>query len=109
MIKKFIYNNTVIASIFCGFIVLLLLIVWYFWGKQDILKPQDLVLLATFVAIVWYSLETRLLKNATNIANALQAEPLLVLQYRKKENQDELYVVNYGKGPAFNIDRTYAL
>lgn len=100
--KNFIYNNTFITSIFCGAIVLL--VVFYFGGKEDIIKPQNLILLATFIAIIWYSLETRLLKNATNIANALQAEPLLVLQYRRRGDRDGLYIVNYGKGPAFNIE-----
>lgn len=97
--KRIAYNNTFITSVIAG-IVVFLIVLWIDLSQQT---AQNFILIATFAAIVWYSLETRLLKNATNIANASQTEPLLVLQYRKKENEDKLYIVNYGKGLAFNI------
>ncbi len=103
--KNWIYNHAFTSSIIGG-IVYFLIAFWIeqnFWEKYNSLNLQNFILFATSVAIIWYSLETRLLKNATNIANAIQAEPFLVLQYRKKENKDELYIANYGKGIAFNI------
>jgi len=101
-IKKFIYNNTFISSFAGGIIFLIIIFVVnkFLLSKFIGLKLDELIILATFLAIIWYSLETRLLKNATNTANAIRAEPLLVL--RSKED-GMLCVVNYGNSPAFNI------
>jgi len=102
-IKRFILNHSILSAIF-SILGVLLILLWVsnkeevFW-KQGIFTAQNLILLFTFGAIVWYSIETRLLKNATNIANSIQAEPLLVFKARN----DDLYIVNEGKGVAFNV------
>lgn len=109
-IKDFIYNETLgplISTSVCGIILFLIFfVIDYFFNKEksfSSLNIQNFILLITFIAITWYSIETKLLKNATNIANAIQAEPFLVLQYRITDGKEELFIVNYGKGPAFNI------
>lgn len=82
--------------------LVIFLITFYIMKMKD-LDMQNFILATTFFAIFWYSLETRKLKNATRFANAIQAEPMLVLKYRKEKDGDKLYIKNHGKGVAFNI------
>ncbi len=100
-IEKFIKRQFEITSYseikFTLLIVLIVGAIGIYFGRATF---SDFILLLTFGALLWYSFETKKLKNATNIANAIQAEPLLVLQFKNKH----LYIVNYGKGPAFNIE-----
>lgn len=100
--EKIIYNNTFITSVVGGlaYFLVVLFIEDIYNETFKSLNLNNFILLGTLIAIVWYSLETRLLKNATNVANTIQSEPLLVLQYEG----ENLYIINYGKGPAFNIE-----
>lgn len=100
-LKNIIYGNAFWSTFIGGilFLIIIFILNKYVLIKIVDLKPENLIISATFIAILWYSLETRLLKNATNIANSINSEPFLALQ-----NEDgELFIINYGKGPAFNI------
>lgn len=105
---KEIYNKTVgiinkIPPLILALVVSLVIFGIAFYKMKD-LDRQNFILATTFFAIFWYSLETRKLKNATRFANAIQAEPMLVLKCRKEKDKDELYIKNHGKGTAFNIE-----
>lgn len=63
------------------------------------MKFSDFVLLATLTALLWYSFETRQLKNAARTANELQQLPFFVLIY----NERTLTLKNEGMGMAYNI------
>ncbi len=111
--KKRIYNHvpllTAVISLVLIFFIIFFIELEYLSPKEQdikllkILEPSNIILYLTLGAIVWYSLETKLLKNATNIANAINAEPFVVLQYRKQKAKDKLFIINYGKGVAFNV------
>jgi len=59
----------------------------------------DRILFITFLALLWYSFETRQLKNATRKSNELQQTPLFVLLY----DGNDLILRNEGKGIAYNV------
>lgn len=105
-IKKNIYDHPLLTSFIGGiiFLVVIFLLYHYLFSVigQNKFSSGDLILGATFFGIIWYSLETRLLRIATNITNAIQAEPFLVLQNETRNGKDDLYIINYGKGIAFN-------
>ena len=60
------------------------------------------VLLVTFVAIVWYSLETRWLRKETALQTELQLRPLLTITYVDDVNRP-LYLENIGSGLARDV------
>ncbi|MBU2544951.1 hypothetical protein KKC65_00635 [Patescibacteria group bacterium] len=84
------------------FLVVLILILFgiIFWSLNLFWIFQDLILLATFGTLFWYSLETRQLKNVARTTNELQQLPFFVLIYKEDNN---LTLKNEGKGMAYNI------
>lgn len=59
------------------------------------------ILFLTLLAIIWYSFETHWLREATITATEMVHRPLVILSY-KKEDQN-LYISNVGNGNALEI------
>ncbi|MFA5644436.1 MAG: hypothetical protein WC928_02815 [Patescibacteria group bacterium] len=60
----------------------------------------DSILLLTLGALLWYSFETRQLKNETKTTNEFQISPSFVFIYNEDK---DLILKNVGKGVAYNI------
>lgn len=78
------------------------------WHKY---KPDDfgiLVQIFIFFAILWYSLETRIVKQSTIAQNDIIKRPVIDLYFRPpKEGIDHKYYFalrNIGKGVAYNVE-----
>jgi hypothetical protein len=81
----------------------ILLIVLFICGVLDfwcfkifIESSNDFILFITFLAILWYSWETKKLREETASQKHLNVYPFLVI----KEHNNGLYIVNIGRGPA---------
>jgi hypothetical protein len=96
MKKLKIYNKKHYQWQFSLFICFLIAIFIIFFDKSD-LNLSNFILLATLFAILWYSLEARELRIATN----KQLEPILLLYIDQESEQ--LRISNIGKTPAFNV------
>jgi hypothetical protein len=65
-------------------------------SKILIKSSSDFILFITFLAILWYSWETKKLREETSSQKHLNVYPFLVI----KEYNSGLYIVNIGRGPA---------
>src|SRR2546426_6875015 len=75
---------------------------------DNFLKWANVILLAlTFGAIVWYSFETRWLRQETEKQNAVAIRPILVVEFMNNRLSDNASnppgLINIGFGPAFNV------
>ena len=63
------------------------------------------VQIAIFVALLWYSFETRDLKISSELNNELEQKPIVDLFFRPKteEHEEYLRLRNSGKGVAHNV------
>jgi len=78
-------------------IVLLICGILDFWCSKIFIKSSnDFILFITFLAILWYSWETKKLREETASQKHLNVYPFLVI----KEHNNGLYIVNIGRGPA---------
>jgi|GEM_PF-5160167 len=97
-IKK---EHPLLVSVLVGFIALLL---WYIYNRNF----EVLVQIFIFVAILWYSFETRTVKKAMVFQNELKQRPIIDLYLRDNKNEfdkKEWFVLrNIGKGVAYNIE-----
>jgi hypothetical protein len=71
------------------------------------LDISDWILLATLIAIIWYTVETYKLRKATILATRLEFQPLLIVN--QQAGSRDLYVSNVGRGHAFNVECRYIL
>jgi hypothetical protein len=69
------------------------------WWNFVVLVATVVVLTATLGAIIWYSLETRWLRQETALQTELQLRPLLTINH----DGDVLSLVNIGKGMARDV------
>jgi hypothetical protein len=67
----------------------------------NILKISDLILFATFLALLWYSWETMGMKEEMMRQNDISIKPELVFYYDKDK---KFYLKNIGNGNAYNIE-----
>ena len=92
-IKTFYNRNKPIILLILALICVVLDFIWW---KIFIKSSYDFILFITFLAILWYSWETKKLREETASQKHLNVFPFLVV----KEYDDGLYVVNIGRGPA---------
>lgn len=64
---------------------------------------SNIILSLTFVAIIWYSWETRRIANQIVKQNQLQLSPFLVVYFRGDGSAKKFRIRNLGKGVALNI------
>ena len=84
--------------------ILIVAISDYFFGNFLFKELTDLILFLTFVAIIWYSFETSEMKKQIVEQNKLSICPILVMYYRKKDNnRRQLRIRNIGKHAALKI------
>jgi len=87
-----------VRKIIIGIIVVILLVVIAFfafcWGSKANTFVSNAIYFLTFVAIVWYSYETKLLREATS------GRPLISII---KNASDTIEIRNDGSGIAYNI------
>lgn len=69
-------------------------------------KLSNLVLLITFGAIFWYSIETRGLKLSSKLNNELEQRPIINLYLKNSDNRNREHfsLRNIGKGVAYDIE-----
>jgi hypothetical protein len=86
-------NNEFVAIL----VLLLIFSVLDFRCFQIFIKSSsDFILFITFLAILWYSWETKKLREETSSQKHLNVYPFLVI----KEHNNGLHIVNIGRGPA---------
>jgi hypothetical protein len=99
------YSFLVILVLFAVSSLLLIKHRYFFLSKSDAVSSW--VLFVTFVAIVWYTLETIKLRKATEGAVELENKPILSLNAydftQFNEDAIAIEVVNIGKGAALNV------
>lgn len=88
--------------------IIFMTIAIFYWHKY---KPDDfgvLVQIFIFFAILWYSLETRIVKQSMITQNNIEKRPIIDLYFRPPKNRiDDKYhfaLRNIGKGVAYNIE-----
>lgn len=81
---------------------LISIIVWFFYSKDFGVFVQIII----FVAIFWYSFETRELKTSSKLSNELEQKPIVDFFYRPAimKHGQYLRLRNSGKGIAYNIE-----
>jgi hypothetical protein len=70
-------------------------------------NSTNLILLATLVAIIWYTWETRNLRKVQTQATKLEFRPVIVLSQEGQNNN--LFVTNIGRGHAIDISCHYMI
>ncbi len=92
-----------IKNLFRQYKSIVLLIVFFVCSILDltiskilIKSSSDFILFITFLAILWYSWETKKLREETSSQKHLNVYTFLVI----KEYNNGLYIVNIGRGPA---------
>lgn len=68
---------------------------------------SNIILFATLIAIIWYTLETRQLRKVQTQATKLEFRPVIVLAQEGQNNN--LFVSNIGRGHAIDITYHYAI
>src|SRR2546427_1840752 len=85
-----------------GLVIIVALLLWYGMAKapEPILRRIEIFVgIGTFLALLWYSWETRQLRQSTDA----QTEALLMPVLRLTRSDGRLFVENSGSGIARNV------
>jgi hypothetical protein len=70
-------------------------------GNETIRLLADIALILTFLALLWYSFETRGMKNQLVRQNELSLRPCILISY--EIDQGSYCFINVGNGPALHV------
>ena len=65
----------------------------------DALATQTFAVVLTGAILIWYTIETQLLRKETQKQTELQIRPFVIMEFKN----NEFYLKNIGRGPALNI------